>query len=104
VLTEVEKICDRVGILQAGKLVHLQSMAELRRGRLFRIRFARPPEALPAWPDLTVRHRHDDQLTLELMGPLPAMLEWLARQSIADLQVEPVGLSAVYHRYHGAEA
>jgi len=31
VLSEVEVICDRVGILRQGKLVHLQTMAELQR-------------------------------------------------------------------------
>src|SRR3954463_5611933 len=33
VLAEVEQVCDRVGILQRGKLVHLQEMADLREGR-----------------------------------------------------------------------
>ncbi len=32
VLNEVERVCDRVGILHAGKLVHLQSMSELHEG------------------------------------------------------------------------
>src|ERR1051326_5402693 len=32
VLTEVERVCDRVGILQHGKLVHVQSMTELQQG------------------------------------------------------------------------
>src|SRR5439155_12928185 len=30
VLTEVERVCDRVGILQHGKLVHVQKLAELK--------------------------------------------------------------------------
>src|SRR6266481_5824476 len=33
VLHEVEAVCDRVGILRQGKLVHLQDMADLRDGR-----------------------------------------------------------------------
>lgn len=31
VLSEVESVCDRVGILRLGRLVHLQSMTELQR-------------------------------------------------------------------------
>src|SRR5207248_2867221 len=30
VLAEVERVCDRVGILQHGRLAHLQKMSELR--------------------------------------------------------------------------
>jgi ABC-2 type transport system ATP-binding protein len=36
VLSEVEAVCDRVGILRAGRLVHLQSMAELTRQTVVR--------------------------------------------------------------------
>src|SRR5207249_3018271 len=42
VLSEVERVCDRVGILQRGRLVHLQDMHALRRGRLVRARFDKP--------------------------------------------------------------
>src|SRR5437588_4343825 len=36
VLGEVEQVCDRVAILQRGRLVHLQEMKELQQGRLVR--------------------------------------------------------------------
>ena len=42
VLSEVERVCDRVAILRGGRLVHLQNMAELREGRLVQARFERP--------------------------------------------------------------
>ncbi len=53
VLGEVEQVCDRVGILRAGRLVHLQDMAELREGRLVRRGSTAPGgrTACPtAWP------------------------------------------------------
>ncbi len=109
VLSEVEQICDRVGILQRGRLVHEQAMADLRQGRLIRARFARPETGEPAdrvpdLPGLQVRDRHLDQMILEYTGPLPPLFDWLARQPLADLQMEPLGLSSIYHRYHGTEA
>lgn len=104
VLTEVEQVCDRVGILQRGRLVHVQPMAELEQSRSVRVRFAQPPEALPVLPGVVRQDAEDSRLTLEYAGPLPPLLDWLARQSVADLRVEPVGLSPIYHRYHGAEA
>jgi ABC-2 type transport system ATP-binding protein len=104
VLTEVEQVCDRVGILQRGRLVHVQQMRELRAARLIRARFLQAPAALPDLEGLHVRDRHDGQVVLEYGGDLPPLLDWLARQPVADLQVEPLGLSAIYHRYHGVEA
>jgi ABC-2 type transport system ATP-binding protein len=104
VLTEVEHVCDRVGILQRGRLVHMQEMAELRASRLVHARFAdRPPELLPKLPGLEVRDCGPDELTLEYSGPLPPLVEWLGQQKLTDLRLEPLGLSAIYHRYHGAK-
>jgi len=103
VLTEVDKVCDRVGILQHGRLVHLQDMHALRRGRLVRARFDKPVAAPPALDGLTVRSQHDHQVELEYTGELPPLLGWLAGQPVCDLSVEPLGLNAIYHHYHGAE-
>jgi ABC-2 type transport system ATP-binding protein len=104
VLGEVEQICHRVGILQNGRLVHVQEMRELRAARLIHIRFAQVPGPVPEYAGLRVRAHQDHQLDLEYDGPLPPLLDWLARQPVADLRIEPLGLAAVYHRYHGVEA
>jgi ABC-2 type transport system ATP-binding protein len=104
VLSEVEQVCDRVAILQRGRLAHLQVMSELHEGRLIRARFKGPAEPPPALEGLHVRERQADHLTLEHTGELPDLLVWLARQPLAELRLEPLGLSAIYHRYHGAEA
>lgn len=102
VLSEVEKVCDRVGILHEGRLVHLQDMKSLREGRRVRVRFDRDHEAVPDLAGLSVRERGDHRLLLEHTGALPPLLAWLARQPVVDLSVEPLGLASIYHRYHGA--
>jgi ABC-2 type transport system ATP-binding protein len=104
VLAEVEQVCDRVGILQRGRLVHVQTMSELREGRLVRVRFRGPPAPLPALEGLQVREHRPDRVTLEYTGDLPALLDWLGRQPLADLRLEPLGLKSLYHRYHGPDA
>jgi ABC-2 type transport system ATP-binding protein len=104
VLSEVEAVCDRVGILQRGRLVHVQALAELRRGRVVHARFSQPPVTLPPLAGLQERERHDDSVTLEYTGELPPLLAWLAGQPLADLRLEPLGLAGIYHRYHGERA
>jgi ABC-2 type transport system ATP-binding protein len=104
VLSEVERVCDRVAILQKGKLVHVQAMDELREGRRVTVRFDRRPEGWPELPGLGAVHDCDGETTLEYRGPLSPLLDWLGRQAIADLRIEPLGLAPIYHRYHGATA
>jgi ABC-2 type transport system ATP-binding protein len=103
VLAEVERVCDRVGILQRGRLVHEQAIAELRAEQRVRVRFQRPPEAWPDLPGLEKPAERDSQATLIHRGPVGPLLDWLARQPVVELRVEPVGLAGVYARYHGAE-
>ncbi len=101
VLGEVERVCDRVLILQRGRLVHVQTMSDLQEGRLVQARFAGAAPAPPALPGLHVRRREKDNLTLEFAGSLPELLSWLSGQPVVELRMEPLGLNAIYHRYHG---
>jgi ABC-2 type transport system ATP-binding protein len=105
VLSEVEQVCDRVGILQAGRLVHLQAMTELRQGRLLHARFESPldPHTVSLPEGLHMHACHDSQATLEYNGDLAALLAWLAQQPLIDLRLEPLGLKAIYNRFHGGK-
>ena len=102
VLQEVEAVCDRVGILRRGKLVHLQELAELRDGRSVTAKLSGPapvtgPDDKPLSPDAVA----GGELNLIYRGPLPALLAWLAKQPLSDLKVEPQGLGPIYRKVHG---
>ncbi|MEI7683424.1 MAG: ABC transporter ATP-binding protein [Planctomycetota bacterium] len=101
VLSEVQEVCDRVAILRKGRLVHQQALAELRHGRLVRAHCAGAIEPFPELEGLQVLEATPDRFTLEMTGPLPELLRWLARQPVTGLHIEPLGLTAIYARYHG---
>jgi ABC-2 type transport system ATP-binding protein len=75
----------------------------LSEARRVQARFSATPAPLPELPGLLVCEQQDHRLTLEYQGPLPELLGWLARQPVADVRIEPLGLAPIYHRYHGAE-
>jgi len=105
VLHEVEAVCDRVGILRQGKLVHVQEMSALRDGRTVSARIL---DTLPFYSPAGDRLPADaigpdGRLNLTYRGPMPALLEWLAKQRLDDLRIEPLGLAPIYKQYHGAE-
>lgn len=103
VLSEVERVCDRVAVLQRGRLAHVQKMSELKEGRLIHARLL-ARESPPAPAGLAERERKNDLVTWEYTGPQPELLAWLARQPVADVRIEPLGLNALYYRFHGDEA
>jgi ABC-2 type transport system ATP-binding protein len=104
VLSEAEQVCDRVGILQRGRLVEVQVMSELREARLVEATFDGPAPAPPAIAGLVPLEQPDGRLAWEYAGPLPPLLEWLAQQRVVSLRLQPLGLAGVYRRFHGADA
>jgi len=102
VMSEVEEACDRVVILRTGRLVHTQVMDELKQQHRIRARLLGPwfPPPSEVAQHLIVRHGSDGELTLETSGELAPLLGWLATLPLADLRIEPLGLRAVYDRFH----
>jgi ABC-2 type transport system ATP-binding protein len=102
VLSEVEEVCDRVVILRAGRLVHTQAMAQLRQQHRI---VAKLTGSLPEIPDsltgqLTVVSNGGSDVVFEAPGELAPLLQWLATLPLADVRIEPVGLRAIYRRFH----
>lgn len=100
VLTEVEHVCDRVAILQQGRLVHWQNMRELREVRRVRVTLSQPVANLAAPENVAALENHGSDLHFQHRGPLPELLQWLAQLPVADLKMEPMGLSEIYQKYH----
>lgn len=101
VLDEVERASDRVGILREGRLVHVQNIAELRRQHRIQARLTGPLPSLPPRLAAEVRiHTQDHSVAMETGGDLAPLLGWLATLPMAEVRIEPVGLRAVYERFH----
>ena len=81
VLSEVEQICDRVAILQRGRLVHLQPMDELRKARLVQIRLERLLEPLPELPGVTAYNQQGEVIRLEQRGDGSCWRGWHGNRS-----------------------
>ncbi|MFM7413565.1 MAG: ABC transporter ATP-binding protein [Planctomycetota bacterium] len=106
VLSEVEETCDRVAIMRAGKIAHEQSIDDLRRGHRIHAELHAPFPGVPAefTGRLTALPRGDRGVVLETDEPLAPLLGWLATLPLAEVRVEPVGLQAVYDRFHRPES
>ncbi|MBI3823888.1 MAG: ABC transporter ATP-binding protein [Planctomycetes bacterium] len=100
VLTEVEHVCDRVAILQCGRLVHWQDMRALRSVRRVDVQLSRAIDGLAAPAFVKALQVNGLNMQFEHTGPLPELLRWLAELPIAELNIEPMGLANIYQHYH----
>ncbi len=106
-LGEVEAVCDRVGILRAGRLVKVAGLAELRQLRRLEVAvgFAgRAPDPTVANTWLGVAGAYlvaEDRLALQLTGSLGPALKHLAEANPVSLSVREPTLEEIFLEYYG---
>ena len=102
VLSEVEELCERVGIIRQGRLVAMERMEDLRtrKRRRAHVKFrGTPPKELRIdGVKIVSRDGNDWELTVGAdVGPL---LRELARHELDDLTLERPGLEDIFLDYY----
>ncbi len=106
ILSEIQAIAERVGIIRQGTLIEVAQTADLLRRSLrrLRLRFSGPVEdigALLAVPGVSLISRTaPDSLHLEAAGSLEALLKALAAYPVQDLESEHPSLEEVFLAYY----
>jgi ABC-2 type transport system ATP-binding protein len=104
ILSEVEALCDRVGILRAGRLVEQGTLAELRHlsAQTLEVTFAGPPPELPPIPGVRVASAGANALRLEVTNSVGPLLAELARRPVVALKSREPSLEEIFlHHYDG---
>jgi ABC-2 type transport system ATP-binding protein len=104
ILSEVEIVCDRVGIIREGRLVTTERVQDMTTQRFKRVRFkfSTPPPADAFAQDGVTVTAHDEQgITLEIYEHLDKVMETAVRFGITDLDTIPVTLEEIFLTYYG---
>jgi ABC-2 type transport system ATP-binding protein len=107
ILSEVEEVCDRVGILREGRLIDEGTLAELRHlsAQTIEVSFAdRVPDlVLPVGTEVA----RDDTNSLRIevpSGDIGAVIDMLAGHKITSLTSHEPSLEEIFLRHYGARA
>ncbi|MBA4169784.1 MAG: ABC transporter ATP-binding protein [Chloroflexi bacterium] len=105
VLSEVERVCDRVGIIGRGRLMAVHEVRELlaRRRRRVSIQWrgvAPDASTIPGLVDVTV---DGDRLFGTLEGDVSEFVRAVASPSLEDLTIEPASLEEAFLEYYAEE-
>ena len=102
VLSEVERVCDRVAIVRAGRLVALEETAKLlaRRKRNVMIQFRGPPPNLETVHGITNVEHGDGYVTCRVEGNVRPFLAAIADTTVVDLTIEPVRLEEAFLEFY----
>ena len=102
VLSEVERVCDRVAIIRDGRLVALEEVASLlaRRKRLVEMRLGGPAPRLEGVAGVSSVAQTDGRLTCSLEGDVAPFLAAIAGAPITDLTIEPAHLEEAFLEFY----
>jgi ABC-2 type transport system ATP-binding protein len=102
VLSEVERLCDRIGVIRRGEIVLLSTVDEARRlgGRRVRIRFGAPVDEVALPPGMALVDRQPDRWTLTVEKEVGPLLSVLATLPVRDLAIDEPALEDVLRRFY----
>ena len=109
-LPEVERACDRVGIIRSGRLAAVESVDEMR-ARAYRKVTLRLGDSVDVAEFERIDgvesvERDGDLLTFRVLGPLDEVIATIARHSVEDIEVTKPSLEELFILYYngGAES
>jgi ABC-2 type transport system ATP-binding protein len=102
VLSEVERLCDRIGMIRSGEMVLLSTVEEARRlgGRIVRVKFARAVDTIALPPGMTLISHTADAWQVRAEHEIGALLPLLAALPVRDLEITEPALEDVLRGFY----
>ena len=104
-LDEVQRVCDRVGIIRAGRLISVERVSDLieRSYRRVRLKFADhvDPREFAALTGVESLEHDGLELSFTVAGPLDAVVKLAAQHEVIDLEVGHPSLEEIFIAMYG---
>lgn len=103
VLSEVEKMCDRVAIIKEGRILKVESIEKLRENKYRKLRLDHRPEVKPDLSGLSgVKSLKYEEGSTEFMygGDINLLLGRLARIRLDNASIEEPSLEEIFMHYY----
>jgi ABC-2 type transport system ATP-binding protein len=107
IISEVERVCDRVAIIREGRLVEVDAVSALRRMAVHHVelRFAEagPVADIERLAEVKVERTLDDSrvLVLQVAGPIGPVIEVAAQHRLLDVVSREPNLEDVFLAHYG---
>lgn len=101
-LSEVERICQRVTIIRAGKIVATENISDLLKKRVYHITaHLKKATGLPKLPEgIEKLPSTDTELKLRAQGDIQPVLDLLTKLSILDLEITHATLEETFLKFY----
>jgi ABC-2 type transport system ATP-binding protein len=102
VLSEVDRVCGRIGLVRGGRLVAVQTLSELRAAtpRRLTVLFSQPVDGeIPHTAGWVVVTREPTRWVIDVRGPIGAFVSSLSGLPVADITLAPFALEDAILRF-----
>ena len=99
ILSEVDKICDRVAVIRDGDLVALESIENLKdkRGKKIRVKLVGEPKELTIMKNAKVV---DGWIEFETEGDIDPLIKKISKYTVLDIEIQEFSLEDIFMRYY----
>jgi ABC-2 type transport system ATP-binding protein len=106
ILSEVEALCDRVGILRSGRLVDIGTLAQMRHlsARIVEVTFEGPVPDLSGVPGVSSVEVDGRVVRCHVRGSIDPLLKVLAAAGVSELLSREPSLEELFLAQYGGEA
>ena len=101
ILSEVDRVCDRVGIIKQGKLIALEDVESLKRkrGKVIRLKIKENPDSFKGPKDMKIR---DGWIEFIVADGIDHWVKLLSNYTVLDLVISDFSLEDIFiHFYEG---
>jgi ABC-2 type transport system ATP-binding protein len=102
ILPEVERTCDRVGIIRDGKLLSVDDIGDLKakalRTIVFHFTTPTPAAAFAHLPSVVSAEGHGDTVTLTVQGELDEIVKAAAHHTVVNVETREPSLEEIFLR------
>lgn len=104
ILSEIRRVCDRVGIIRNGRLIELDTVENLlaEGGTVVTVRLAEePPAAALEFPGVASVDRLNGDYRFVLAREFDALIDRLGEYTVLDLEVRDASIEDVFMHFYG---
>jgi len=99
ILSEVDKICDRIGIIKDGTLVALENIDSLKKkkGKIIKLRIKEKPETFKGPKDMSIK---DGWIQFIATDDIDQWVKKISEYTILDLEINEFSLEDIFIHYY----
>jgi ABC-2 type transport system ATP-binding protein len=102
ILTEVQRICDRVGIIREGRMIKIENIEDIMQARAKKVRI-KTSDTFKETADMADVRRENGTVSFVYTGTVPTLLKQLHTLSIQDITITEPTLEEIFMHYYETE-